>query len=232
MPIKNMISLLIVDDHELIRQGIIHLFEGEADIKVVGSLETADVVIEKVKDSKPSVVLMDIQLGGSNQDGIAVAEQIKKENNDVKVILISMYDDESYIERAISIGVDGYVLKDIHKETLLKAVRTVASGDTFMDSRITRKLMRQYTSLKHEKQKEPATAQSNAKLSQRESEVVVHLAQGLSNKEIADKLYISEQTVKTHVYNVFRKLEVNNRIELTLYAVRTGLIGISAGPPH
>lgn len=227
-----MISLLIVDDHELIRQGLIHVFEGEANIKVIGTEETANGALESVKNGKPSVVLMDINLGGGEQDGIAVAEQIKKENNDVKVILISLYDDESYIERAISIGVDGYVLKDIHKETLLKAVRTVANGDTFMDSRITRKLMRQYTSLKHEKQKETVTAQSNAKLSQRESDVVVHLAQGLSNKEIADKLCISEQTVKTHVYNVFRKLEVRNRIELTLYAVRTGLIGTSAGSSH
>lgn len=227
-----MISLLIVDDHELIRQGLIHVFEGEANIKVIGTEETANGALESVKNGKPSVVLMDINLGGGEQDGIAVAEQIKKENNDVKVILISLYDDESYIERAISIGVDGYVLKDIHKETLLKAVRTVANGDTFMDSRITRKLMRQYTSLKHEKQKETVAAQSNAKLSQRESEVVVHLAQGLSNKEIADKLCISEQTVKTHVYNVFRKLEVSNRIELTLYAVRTGLIGTSAGSSH
>lgn len=221
------IKILIVDDHELIRHGIMRVFEGEDDIQIIADVESSSLALEAIKVTPPNIVLMDIQLGGG-EDGIAVAEQIKKGYPDIKVVLISMYDDEIYIERAIAAGVDGYVLKDIHRDTLLKAVRVVAKGDTFMDSRITRQLMRQYTSLKRSKQVEPLTQAVPAKtLSPREADVVVQLAHGLSNKEIADKLSISEQTVKTHVYNVFRKLEVGNRIELTLYAVRMGLVETS-----
>lgn len=221
------IKILIVDDHELIRHGIMRAFEGEDDIHIIADVESSSLALETIKVTPPDIVLMDIQLGGG-EDGIAVAEQIKNGYPDVKVVLISMYDDEIYIERAIAAGVDGYVLKDIHRDTLLKAVRVVAKGDTFMDSRITRQLMRQYTSLKRSKQVEPLTQAAPAKtLSPREADVVVQLAHGLSNKEIADKLSISEQTVKTHVYNVFRKLEVGNRIELTLYAVRMGLVETS-----
>lgn len=216
-----------MDDHELIRHGIMRVFEGEDDIQIIADVENSSLALETIKVTPPNIVLMDIQLGGG-EDGIAVAEQIKKGYPDIKVVLISMYDDEIYIERAIAAGVDGYVLKDIHRDTLLKAVRVVAKGDTFMDSRITRQLMRQYTSLKRSKQVEPLTQAAPAKtLSPREADVVVQLAHGLSNKEIADKLSISEQTVKTHVYNVFRKLEVGNRIELTLYAVRMGLVETS-----
>lgn len=229
MPVKDKIRVLVVDDHELICQGIIHAVEGEPDILVVGAIGNASMVIESVEKEKPFIVLMDIQLGGGEKDGISLAEEIKKNFPQIKVILISMHEDEEYIERAISAMVDGYILKDIHKETFVKAIRVVAHGDTFMDSRITRRLMRQYTSLKEDKQQKQLRASlSDKALSPREKEVVVELAHGNSNKEIADKLCISEQTVKTHVYNVFRKLEVGNRIELTLYAVRNGLIEASA----
>lgn len=216
------IRLLVVDDHELIRHGLIHIFQGEPDIQVIGEAENAAQALSAVATLRPSLVLTDIKLDDPEQDGITLAARLKSEHPDVKVILISMYEEEEYIERAIEIGVQGYVLKDIHKETLLKGVRAVSQGDTFLDSRVTQRLMRQYSRLKREKQAAPASPA--ARLSTREREMVTFLAQGLSNKEIAQQMTVSEQTIKTHVYNVFRKLEVGNRIELTLFAVRHGLI--------
>lgn len=198
MPGKNMIFCFLVDNNGATSQGIKYLLEGEADIRI--------------NNGKSSAAFIDIQLCINDQDGKVIAEEIKNRTNSMKMIFISMKNKGSYIEHAIS---------------ALKKMQEEDSG-AFIGTRVQKGLMRRHASMNRDNDKSNALLQSPVLLlSRREIDVIVQLAQGLSNKEIADKLFISERTVKTHVYNVFRKLEIENRIELTLYAFQSGLIKTS-----
>ncbi|MHB2019345.1 MAG: response regulator transcription factor [Candidatus Xenobia bacterium] len=215
------IRILVVDDHTLVREGFAKMLELSPDLQVVGQAASAREALDKVKTLNPDIVLMDINLPGMN--GIDATRQIKTEHPDTEVIILSMYDEEQYVLESVKAGATGYVLKDISQEDLLRAVRTVHHGGSMIQPSLARKVLKEFAHLAREA---PAPGRSTLlrELSDREVEVLQYVADGKSNKEIADQLTISEKTVKAHLRSIFRKLEVGDRAQAVAYAMRKGLV--------
>ncbi|MBI2266352.1 MAG: response regulator transcription factor [Armatimonadetes bacterium] len=214
------IRLLIVDDHTLVREGFARMLEMETDITVVGQASNSEEAVQLTRDLNPDVILMDIRLQGKN--GIETTRLIKEENSHVEVVILSMYDEDEYVFEAVKAGAQGYVLKDISREDLLRTIHVVYSGESLIQPSLARKVLREFTHLVKESASPRATAPRQ--LSAREVEVLQLVASGKSNKEIASLLTISERTVKAHLRTVFRKLEVSDRAQAVAYAMRKGLV--------
>ncbi|MHB0956107.1 MAG: response regulator [Pirellulaceae bacterium] len=208
------IKLLIADDHEVVRCGLRSLMAG-TDIEIVGEATTGDQAIQMALESKPDVVLLDIRMPGG--DGLNVLGRLKLESPGIAVLMLSTYDNPTYVARAVALGAAGYVLKGTDRAGLLEAIRKVAAGE----SAWTRDELRRVTGAL-------ATPRLNADvevpLTQRESEVLRQLALGLTNKEIAQALHISYETVKEHVQHILRKVGVSDRTQAAVWAVRKGLV--------
>ncbi len=208
------IKLLIADDHEVVRCGLRSLMAG-TDVEIVGEATTGEQAIHMALEGKPDVVLLDIRMPGG--DGLNVLGRLKLENPEIAVLMLSTYDNPTYVARAVALGAAGYVLKGIDREGLLDAIRKVAAGE----SAWTRDELRRVTGAL-------ATPRLNADvevpLTQRESEVLRQLALGLTNKEIAQALHISYETVKEHVQHILRKVGVSDRTQAAVWAVRKGLV--------
>lgn len=218
------IKVLVVDDHTLVREGFVRMLELESEFSVVGQAGSADEAFQKVKELSPEIVLMDIKLQGTN--GIEATRQIKKDFPDVEVIILSMYDEEEYVIESFKSGAIGYILKDSTKDELKRAIKAAYSGRSLIDPTVAKKLLSEL-----DRTSKAATAAAHApkpsiakELSDREVEVLQHVAQGKSNKKIADELNISEKTVKAHLRSIFRKLEVADRAQAVAYAMRKGLV--------
>jgi DNA-binding NarL/FixJ family response regulator len=208
------IKLLIADDHEVVRCGLRSLMAG-TDVEIVGEATTGEQAIQMALAGKPDVVLLDIRMPGG--DGLNVLGRLKLESPGIAVLMLSTYDNPTYVARAVALGAAGYVLKGIDREGLLDAIRKVAAGE----SAWTRDELRRVTGAL-------ATPRLNADvevpLTQRESEVLRQLALGLTNKEIAQALHISYETVKEHVQHILRKVGVSDRTQAAVWAVRKGLV--------
>jgi len=215
------IRVLLVDDHTLVREGFAKMLELEPDIEVVGQAANAEDAIALVKKNNPEIVLMDVRL--SEDSGIDATKRIKEECPKVEVIFLSMYNEDEYIFEAIKAGASGYVLKDISKEELVRAIRVVHSGESLIQPSLAKKVLKEFAHLATE----PPHSQTKTPLreiSDRELEVLKYVSNGRSNKQIADTLLISETTVKAHLRSIFRKLEVNDRAQAVAYAMRKGLV--------
>ena len=209
-----MIKLLVADDHEVVRCGLRSLLAG-SDVEVVAEVATGDAAFKYALDTSPDVVLLDIRM--PDGDGLTTLNRIKLEKPDMAVLMLSTFDNPTYIARAVALGADGYVLKGCSRDELLQAIRAAAAGE----SAWTRDELRRVTGALATPR---LAADVEVPLTQRESEVLRQLAHGLTNKEIAQALHISYETVKEHVQHILRKIGVSDRTQAAVWAVRKGLV--------
>ena len=206
-----MISLLLVDDQNLIRQGLRALLELEPDLVVVGEAENGAIAIDRVKELQPNVVLMDIRM--PVMDGVTATKQICSQFPNVNILVLTTFDDDTYVAAAIKNGAKGYLLKDTPSEEIAAAIRAVALGYTHLAPGMIDKVM------SGQSDKNPATSPPElAELTPRELEILKLIAVGSNNREIAGQLYISEGTVKNHVTNILTRLNVRDRTQAAILA--------------
>lgn len=215
------IRILLADDHTLFRKGIRTLLEQMAIVEVIGEAPTGQEVVEQARRLVPDVILMDIKMPGIT--GIEATRQIVKENPHIGIILVTMFDDAESVFAGMRAGARGYVLKEAEPEELRRAIEAANRGEVLLCPIIAQKVLDHFG--RGIAQKRPAPPYED--LTQRELEVLQLAAQGLSNREIALRLVISEKTVKNHTGNIFSKLQVNDRTHAILYALRKGLVTIS-----
>ncbi len=220
------VSLLIVDDHPVFRQGLIDVLETDANMSVIGEAADGEVAIEMAHEVKPDVILMDINLPTIN--GLQVTRKIKSQSQDVKVIMITGYDDAEQVFHALRAGASAYCPKDITPEELISIIYTVKGGNYYVDGKTMNydELMA-WVEQKVGRFAGPLVSDSDElfiPLSPREMEILEHVTRGLSNKEIAYKLGISHQTVKNHMTAILRKLRVDDRTQAAVYALRHGWV--------
>ena len=208
-----MIRVLLVDDHRIVRKGLRVLLEASGEVSVVGECENGGDALQKVHELLPDVVLMDISMPG--MDGATATRQITARHPDVKVLVLTMHNEPQRIKEMMDVGAAGYVVKSAAPEELLTALRTVAGGQYYLQPEVATTVVREIIE---------APRESAPILSPRELDVVRLVARGLSTAEVARALFISERTVQTHRYNAMKKLGLHNSRELTLYAVRTGIV--------
>jgi two-component system, NarL family, response regulator NreC len=212
------LKVLIADDHGVVRKGLRLLLEQYSEIEVVGEAANGREAVRLADELVPNVVLMDVAMPLLN--GIEAAEQIRKTNDQIGVIMLTMHADEGYLLRALNAGVRGYLLKESAEEDLLRAVTAVSEGKPFFSPAITHTLLEDYMRvLKHE-----GLSDSFELLTAREKEVLQLLAEGKSNKEVASILQVSLYTVESHRTNLMQKLNLHNTAEIVLYAVRKNLV--------
>ena len=217
------IRILLADDHTLFRKGIRIILEQMQDVEVVGEAASGQEVVALAQDLVPDVILMDIKMPVIS--GIEATKHILEENPHIGVILVTMYDDPESAFAGMRAGARGYVLKEAEPEELRRAVEAAQRGEVMMCPIIAKKLLHHFQSDSQPQQ--PGLPYEQ--LSQRELQVLQLAADGLSNKEIAANLVISEKTVKNHIANIFSKLHVNDRTQAVLYALRQGLVTMSSG---
>ena len=219
----DIVNILIVDDHTLFRTGIRKMLEAEADMRVVGEAATGREALEQARQLVPDVILMDIKMPdpaaspGQALDGIEATRILCREMPHVGIIFCTMFEDDEFVFAGLQAGGRGYILKDADPDTMLRAIRAVAHGESLLGSVIAQKVMRQFSALPE--QQTPLFDD----LTPREVDVLKLIAEGLNNKGIAEELVISEKTVKNHINNIFSKLHINDRSQAILYAIRTGL---------
>ena len=214
---KNRINVLIADDHSLLRQGLKQILELEDDIAVVAQASDGSEAVEMTKAHKPDVILMDINMPGTN--GLQAIKEIKKEKIDSRIIVLTIHEDREYLFKTLQMGAEGYVLKDAEPSVLIEAIRNVYSGQSYIQPNMTMELVREFNRVTlREKERHDTN-----NLTTRETEVLELIAEGMINKEIAKKLYISEKTVKNHVSSIFRKLNVSDRTQAAIYAFKHNL---------
>ncbi len=210
------IRVLLADDHPVVRQGLHSLLSNYEDIEVIGEVEQGSDVVACVRSLRPDVVLLDIRLPGV--DGIAVTRQLRRENPDTKIIILTTYDDDEYLIGALSAGAHAYLIKSASRETLTASIRAVAAGERLLTPRLTSKVLRHFEQLARRE------ARYASGLSDEELQVLTYMAEGWSNEAIAEQMYWSEVTVKRKVHDILARLAVSNRTQAVAKAIRTGLI--------
>ncbi|HCD10059.1 MAG: hypothetical protein PWQ23_712 [Thermoanaerobacter sp.] len=205
-----MIRLLVADDHALIRKGLVQLIEMEKDIKVISQASNGEEAYKLAKKFMPDLILMDVNMPVMN--GIKAAKMLKEEKHPSKVLFLTIYNDREYLLEALKLGVEGYILKDAEYDDLIKAIRTIYNGGVYIHP----SLMEEIDNIDHENLKKDLTP--------REIEILKLISKGYSNKEIAQKLFLSEKTVKNHVYNIFKKLDVKDRTQAAIYMLKNETI--------
>jgi two-component system response regulator NreC len=210
--------VLLADDHQLMRSGVRLMLEREADLTVIGEASDGREAVALAKTLKPEVVVMDI--GMPNLNGIEAALQMTQHNPELAVVMLSMHSDESYVLRALKAGARGYLLKDSAEADLIKAVHVVAGGKSFFSPAVSKVLLDDYV----RKLKRSGTEDAYDLLTPREREVLQLIAEGKSNKDVANLLNLSVYTVESHRSNLMEKLNLKGVPELILYAVRKGII--------
>ena len=220
-PVPAAIRVVIADDHPIVREGLRKLLELEKDIHVVGETGDGDATVAIVDEKNPDILLLDLRMPGI--DGLTALQRIQRLGKVTKTIVLTASEDKNEFVQAMKLGCAGIVLKQTASDLIVKSIRKVHAGEIWLDSHTTAAVMRQFAS-----PPEPASAGSprgrdRSPLSQREREIVALVAQGYKNKEMAEKMFISEQTVKNHLHNIFDKLGVSDRLELALYAIHKGL---------
>ena len=217
------ISVLLADDQPLLRRGFRMILEAEPDMIVVAEAGDGEEAADLARRHGPDVVLMDIRMPGT--DGIEATRCITASDARVRVLVLTTFDLDEYAFGALRAGASGFLLKDVRPAELVAAIRTVAAGDAVVSPRVTRRLLEEYAQVLPlpEAQREQAYPQLSA-LTEREREVLVAVAQGLSNTEIAATLYVSEATVKSHVGRILAKLGLRDRVQVVVLAYEAGLV--------
>ncbi len=209
-------KVLIADDHAIVREGLVAMLNLADGITVVGEATNGLEAIEMTKKLRPSVVLMDIRMAKLN--GVQATYEIKTKFPDVNVIALTNYDDDEYVFDCLKHGASGYLLKDVSTEDLVKAIQSAAQGESLVDPSVLNKVLTQFRHLTQD------GSERSENLSPREKEVLNALSEGLSNKEIAQQLHITEKTVKAHFGSIYGKLNVRSRSQAIVNAIKRGLV--------
>lgn len=209
------IKVMISDDHVLMREGIRQLLEFDGSIKVIAEAADGFECLEKLEIIKPDILLLDINMPGKN--GIEVLEELKKNNVDIKVLILTVHNEVEYLIKAVDIGVDGYILKDSESVELKNAIYHIVNGENYIQPSLIPALNSRLVNRDIDRKKIDS-------LTKREMEVLINVANGMFNKEIALNLSISERTVKNHISNIFKKIDVSDRTQAAVFAIRNNLI--------
>jgi len=222
---KATVRIVIADDHPIVRDGLKKLLLLEDDFEIVGEAGDGREVIEKVQALDPDVLLLDLRM--PNLDGLSALQALQQTNKRTRVIVLTASEDKNEFVQAMKLGCSGIVLKQTAPDLIVKSIRKVHSGEIWLDSHTTAAVMRQFSTGQESSGGGQSTGggknRERSPLSTREREIVALVAQGYKNKEMAEKMFISEQTVKNHLHNIFDKLGVSDRLELALYAIHKGL---------
>lgn len=213
---KNKLRILIAEDHATVREGLKLIVEAQDDLEVVGEASDGRAAIEMARTLQPDIVLMDISMPELN--GLKAAAKLKRVQPDIKILTLTRHTDTAYLNELLQAGVSGYVLKQSAPGELLRAIRTVANGGSYLDPAITGKVFEGYV----EKQSNLRGETSGQSLTEREREVFRHIALGYSNNEIAEKMSISVKTVEAHKANSLKKLNMHSRRDIIRYAILQG----------
>lgn len=214
-----MINILICDDQDMIREGLSLILSSNPELSVVGAAEDGARAIEMVEVNRPDLVLMDLKM--PIMDGIQATESIKRRFPQVKVLVLTTHSDDEWLFDAIRSGANGYLLKDAPSEDLFKAIRSTMAGDTPVDPKMTRKL---FDYVAHQTHLPDAQAVNN--LNARELDILRLIAHGLTNSAIAEAVHLSEGTVRNYISNIFAKLDVADRTQAALFALRYGIVKV------
>jgi DNA-binding NarL/FixJ family response regulator len=222
-PHKGPIRILIADDHPIVRDGLRKLLSLEDDFEIAGEANDGREVLELIQEHEPDILLLDLRM--PNLDGLATLQAMQTTGKRTKTIILTASEDKNEFVQAMKLGCSGIVLKQTAPELIVKSIRKVHAGEIWLDSHTTAAVMRQFATAAESGgiNGGSSRARERSPLSQREREIVQLVAQGYKNKEMAEKMFISEQTVKNHLHNIFDKLGVSDRLELALYAIHKGL---------
>ena len=209
-----MIRVAIIDDHEMVREGLRAILQIEPDFQIVAESATADGIVELVGRARPDVVLLDARMPGVS--GPDACRQLVASHPEIAVLMVSTYSDDELVEECLRAGAKGYVIKDIQRLTLKDSIRAVHRGEGAVSPVVAAKVI--------DRLRGTATTETEPLLSDRQREILRLIAEGFSNREIASRVYLSENTVKSHVQEIFRKLQVRNRVEAALRATQEGWI--------
>ena len=226
LPARSKIRIVVADDHPIFRDGLCKLLALEEDFEVVAQASDGRQVLEVLQQLEPDILLLDLKMPGL--DGLATLQRLQAARNKTRVIVLTASDDKNEFVQAMKLGTSGIVLKQTATELLIKSIRKVHAGEIWLDSHTTAAVIRQFVAAEEQTQaappmQAPQRDRERSPLSQREREIVALVAQGFKNKEMAEKMFISEQTVKNHLHNIFDKLGVSDRLELALYAIHNNL---------
>lgn len=227
-PLKT--SIIIIDDHQLFREGVKRILDFEESFDVVAEGDDGSEAMNLVEEYKPDVVIMDINMPHIN--GIEATKMLIDHYPETKVIILSIHDDENYVQHALKTGAQGYLLKEMDADALIEAVHVVADGGSYLHPKVTHNLVKEYRRLAaeensgHDSMKAPEIRRPLHLLTRRECEVLQLLADGQSNRAIGETLYISEKTVKNHVSNILQKMNVNDRTQAVVLAIKNGWVEV------
>jgi len=225
---KQKIRIVVADDHPIFRDGLCRLLGLEEDFEVVAQAQDGRQVLEILQQLEPDILLLDLKMPGL--DGLGTLQRLQAAHNKTRVIVLTASDDKNEFVQAMKLGTSGIVLKQTATEMLIKSIRKVHAGEIWLDSHTTAAVIRQFVAAEEAAPPAPSAPtpspqrdRERSPLSQREREIVALVAQGFKNKEMSEKMFISEQTVKNHLHNIFDKLGVSDRLELALYAIHNNL---------
>ncbi|MEB3101391.1 response regulator [Ferviditalea candida] len=211
----NKVRILLVDDHEIVRKGLSSMLQDEPQFEVVGEASNGQEGLEKIRSLEPDLALIDIRM--KEMSGPALCRTVRQENLKTILVILTSYADEALVQTCLQLGVQGYILKDIQGFDLVKSIRTIMQGESILDPKATKvavKLIEQGI----ENSIHPRT------LNPRDLDILRLMAEGLTNREIGEKMFLSENTIKTHVLDIFRRIGVKNRIEAVVTAYRQGIL--------
>lgn len=224
-------KIVIIDDHQLFREGVKRILDFEASFEVVAEGDDGSEAVNLVEQYDPDVVIMDINM--PNVNGVEATRQLIEKFPDTKIIILSIHDDENYVQHALKTGATGYLLKEMDADALIEAVKVVADGGSYLHPKVTHNLVKEYRRLAVEQVggSDAYVQQVEIRrplhlLTRRECEVLQLLADGKSNRGIGEALFISEKTVKNHVSNILQKMNVNDRTQAVVVAIKNGWVEV------
>ncbi|MBU8881166.1 response regulator transcription factor [Bacillus sp. FJAT-29790] len=224
-------KIVIIDDHQLFREGVKRILDFEKSFDVVAEGDDGSDVIPLVEEYHPDVIIMDINM--PNMNGVEATRQLIERHPDSKVIILSIHDDENYVSHALKTGASGYLLKEMDADALVEAVKVVADGGSYLHPKVTHNLVNEYRRLAAEESGQGHTYLQRIEirrplhlLTRRECEVLQLLADGKSNRGIGEAIFISEKTVKNHVSNILQKMNVNDRTQAVVVAIKNGWVEV------
>ncbi|MEM4271409.1 MAG: response regulator transcription factor [Candidatus Pacearchaeota archaeon] len=217
---------LIIDDHAILREGLKLILHQVPNLEIIGEAGDGKTALEKIEQTKPNLVLLDISL--PEMSGVEVARNIRKNYPDIKIIILSRHDNEEYIQQLLKLGIHAYVLKDDAGDDLIRAIEAVKQNERYLSPRITTRIV---TNLEQQGRRKRATPESEegklfSILTHRERQILKHIGEGKSNEEIAKELQIALRTVKVHRQNIMKKLDIHNLAELVKFAIKSGIVEI------
>lgn len=217
---KKKIRIVLADDHKVVRSGLRSLFRSGGEFSVVGEAADGEAAIRMVEKLKPDIALIDISMPRLN--GIDAVGIIRKKNPETKILILTIHENEAYVDEMIRAGANGYILKNAEKKEIFAAVRSIVTGGTFFSPSISKLMIEGF--IKRAKDQLSSRSRLDQRLTKRETEVLRFIAEGLTNKQIAEKLSLSVRTVNTHRSNLMQKLNLHTTAALVQYAIQTGLV--------